>query len=297
MDDSLLFLYIIALLVSLCCALSGTLLTVQKKAMLGDAISHSSLLGLVLAYLISGERSITYMLIGALVAGIGTAYLTEKLKTKLRIQYDAALGVLFTTSFAIAVILISQYARQVDLDQHCVLFGEIALAPFDTILLGDANLGPRALWTLSLALICNIMVIGLCWNRIKAVLFSAKFMQAIGLKYHYWQQVCSSLVAITAVSAFESVGAILVVALLVIPSNSARLLVKDSLIKYMMMSLVFALIAAIQGIIISLWLDTSIAATIATVLFINFLLLNLMKTKAQKSRPLHEKLSQPNFQK
>lgn len=277
LDSSLILLYLIALLASLCCALSGSLLTVQKKAMLGDAISHSSLLGLVLAYLISGERSIPYMLLGALIAGIGTAYMTEKLKNSLRIQYDAALGVLFTTSFALAVILISQYARQVDLDQHCVLFGEIALAPFDTILFGDHDLGPRALWTLSIAFVLNIIVITLCWNRIKATLFSANFVQSIGLKKNYWQQLCSILVAITTVSAFESVGAILVVALLVIPSNTARLFAKTSLVRYIGYSLLFALIATVMGISLSLWLDTAIAATIATVLFMNFLLINYIK--------------------
>ena len=275
--DSIYLLYIIALLASLSCALSGTLLTVQKKAMLGDAISHSALLGLVLAYLISGERSIPYMFLGALVAGIGTAYVTEKLKNTLHIQYDAALGVIFTASFAVAVILISQYARQVDLDAQHLLFGEIALAPFDTILFGNSDLGPRAIWTLSLALLCNIVVITLCWNRLKATLFSTNSMQAIGIKAQYWQQLCSILVAITAVSAFESVGAILVVALLVIPTNTAKLFVKHSLLQTIIISLAISLITSIQGILISFWLDTAVAATIATSLFVNFLILSLIQ--------------------
>ena len=280
-DTSLYLLYLIALLASLSCALSGSLLTVQKKAMLGDAISHSSLLGLVLAYIISGERSIPYMLLGALVAGISTAYITDKLKRFLRIQYDAALGVIFTSSFAVAVILISQYTRQIHLDQHFVLFGEIALAPFDTILFGDTDIGPRAIWTLSIALLFNITIISLGWNRIKATLFATNLIQAMGINSRYWQQICSTLVAITAVSAFESVGAILVVALLVIPSNTAKLFINNSLIKHMTLSLLFAFIATLQGILLAFWLDTAIAATIATTLFINFIMLSLGKTLYQ----------------
>ena len=99
--------------------LLGCFLVLRKMTMIGDAISHSVLPGIVIAFLISGERTGFIMLSGAAIVGLITTYLIGFLKEKVRLQGDAAIGISFTWLFAVGVILISYFAGQVDLDQEC----------------------------------------------------------------------------------------------------------------------------------------------------------------------------------
>ncbi|HOY50067.1 MAG TPA: metal ABC transporter permease, partial [Flavobacteriales bacterium] len=132
-----------ASLISLCCVIPGTFLVLRRMAMFGDAISHAVLPGLVIAYMISGSRASMYMLPGAAASGLLVTFLIEWVNKRMRIQSDAAIGLIYTFLFAIGVILISAYTAQTDLDQDCVLYGEIAYVPFD-LLISDAgnSLGP-----------------------------------------------------------------------------------------------------------------------------------------------------------
>jgi manganese/zinc/iron transport system permease protein len=118
-------------LVALCCGLLGSFLLLRQMAMVGDAISHAVLPGIVIAFLLSGSRDALPMLVGAAALGVLATVLIEWLRRVGRVQTDASIGLSYTTLFAIGIILISLFARQVDLDQECVLYGEIAYVPLD----------------------------------------------------------------------------------------------------------------------------------------------------------------------
>ena len=251
-----------ASLVAMSCAMVGVFLVLRRMSLLGDAISHSVLLGIVLAYLISGERSMVAMMLGAVLIGLLTAWLSNGLHRLSSLQVDASIGIIFTWFFAMGVILISLYAGQVDLDQECVLYGEIAFVPFDTIVMGGAELGPRAFWMILTVFILNFILITLAFERFKLVAFHPALAVSLGVKVVFWHYLLMTMVSLTTVASFEAVGAILVVALLIIPASTAYLIAK-SLKAMLLLAALYAEVSVLIGYGISVWLDSSIAASIA----------------------------------
>ena len=117
--------------ISLSCALLGTFLVLRKMTMIGDAISHAVLPGIAIAYWLSQSRASIWMFLGAASVGVLATVLIELLRKRLKVQSDASIGMTFTTLFAIGVVMITFWSDSVDLDQECVLYGEIAYVPFD----------------------------------------------------------------------------------------------------------------------------------------------------------------------
>lgn len=269
----------IAALTSISCAIVGVLLVLRRMAMLGDAISHSVLLGLVVAFLLTDSRSITIMLAGAALTGLATAWLTQVLNQYGKLQEDASMGIIFTLFFAVAVILISLYTGQVDLDQECVLYGEIAFAPFDTIIMGNNEIGPRSFWVLAIVTVLNLVFLWIGYYRLKAMTFNASFAASIGIQVGLWNYSLMALVATTTAAAFEAVGVILVVALIVIPANTAFLLAR-SLHGMLFYAIGFGVLSSISGYYLARYFDASISASIAVMAGV-FLALVLVAKKAK----------------
>lgn len=255
---------VIGCMAAVACALIGCFLVLQRMAMMGDAISHAVLPGIVIAFLFTGGRNILPMLIGAGALGLLTAFLTDILNRQGRLQNDAAIGVTFTWLFAIGVILVSRYAGQVDLDLDCVLYGEILFAPFDTLTLAGRDIGPRAAWTNGLALLLNLLFVVGAWKQLKLASFDPVFAAAIGLRIAVWHYLLMAAVSVTTVAAFESVGAILVVAMLVVPPNTAYLLT-DRLWLMVLLACAAGVLSTLLGYLLATALDSSIAASMATV--------------------------------
>ena len=135
-----------AAVVSAGCALVGTLLVVRRMSLLGDAISHAVLPGIVVAVLAGGRLGGPVVLAGATATALFTVWLTRSLAGRRGLAEDAAAGIVFTTLFAIGVVLVSTLASRVDLDASCVLHGILELVPFDTVPLGGVEI-PRAFLT------------------------------------------------------------------------------------------------------------------------------------------------------
>jgi len=231
--------------------------------MLGDAISHAILPGIALAFLLTGSRASWPMFVGAVAIGVLTAVLVEYLSAR-GIQGDAAIGVTFTSLFAIGVVLISLWGHRVDLDLDCVLYGEIAYTPFDTIVVGGKDLGPRAVWVNGGLLAVNALAIGLFFKQFKLCAFDAEMAAAVGIPVALMHYFLTGLVAVTAVGAFESVGAILVVAMIVVPAATAYLLT-DRLGRMIGLALALGVASSILGYHLARTLDSSIAGAMATV--------------------------------
>ena len=265
-----LYIILTAALVSTSCALLGCFLILRKMAMVGDAISHAVLPGIVLAFLISGSRDSVTMLIGAGLIGIITTFLIEFLHKKARLQTDASIGVTFTWLFAVGVVLISLFAGKVDLDQDCVLYGEIAYVPLDLIITGSGTiLGPRALYIVGsiLVLIVTFIIVG--YKELFLTTFDPAYASAIGISTTLWHYLLMGAVSATTVASFESVGAILVVALLIAPAATAYL-ITDNLKWMLLIASLVGVISSITGYYLAVWTDSSIAGAIATMTGIFF---------------------------
>ncbi|MEJ8801960.1 metal ABC transporter permease [Pontibacter sp. H249] len=259
-------------LVAACCSLLGCYLILRRMAMVGDAISHAVLPGIVIAFLLTGSRDSVPMLIGAGLLGVLTTFLIEFFHRYARVQSDAAIGVTFTWLFAIGIILISVFAGQVDLDQDCVLYGEIAYVPLDLwITEGGLSMGPRTVWTLGLVTIIILLFIVIGYKELFLTAFDSGYAAAIGVSTSLWYYLLMTAVSLTTVASFESVGAILVVALLVAPPATAYLLT-DNFKTMLILSVVLGILAAFAGYYLAVWIDGSIAGAIATVTGIEFMI-------------------------
>lgn len=257
-------------LVAASCGFLGCFLILRRMAMLGDAISHAILPGIVLAFLFSNSRDTLPMLIGALVIGLLTVFLVQLLHQS-GVKSDASIGVTFTALFSVGVVLVSLYTQQVDLDLDCVLYGEIAYVPWDTWQIGDLDLGPRAVWMVGGVFLLSLAVVGLFYKQFKLCSFDPAMAAAVGIPVLLFHYLLMGLISLTTVASFESVGAILVVAMMVVPGATAYLLT-DRLHMMLLLSMGIGVLAAICGYYLASLLDSSIAGAMTAVAGLLFLL-------------------------
>ena len=152
-------------LASASCALLGTFLVLRKMSLLGDALSHAVLPGIAIAFLISDSRAIIPMFVGAALCGLLTTLLIEFFHRNWNVQEDASIGIVFTALFALGVVLVTAYAGQVDIDQECVLYGEIAYTPWDRLIWNGSDVGPRPVWILSVVFLLNMLLCYFLFTR------------------------------------------------------------------------------------------------------------------------------------
>lgn len=203
------------------------------------------------------------MLIGAAALGVLTTFMIEFLYQKARLQIDASIGITFTWLFAMGIILISLYAGQVDLDQDCVLYGEIAYVPLDLwITESGSSLGPRPVWILSGVLLLILLLVVLGYRGLKITTFNPEYAAAVGISTVFWHYLLMSAVSITTVVAFESVGAILVVAFLIVPPATAYLLT-EKLHHMLLLTVGLGILIAVSGYYLAVWIDGSVAGAMA----------------------------------
>ncbi len=257
-------------LVASSCSLLGSFLILRRMAMVSDAISHAVLPGIVIAFLLGSDIDSIWMLIGAGLVGLLTTFLIEFFHNKGQLQTDASIGVTFTWLFALGVILLSYYAGDAHIDEECVLYGEIAYVPLDLIVLSNGSiLGPKALIVLAVVFVINGTFVLLNYKELKVTTFDPSFARSVGISPEKWHYALMGLVSLTTVSSFESVGAILVVALIVTPPATAYLMTND-LKKMLFLSMGLGCSSSLFGYLLAVWLDGSIAGAIATVAGLQF---------------------------
>jgi manganese/zinc/iron transport system permease protein len=265
---------LIAAVVATACALPGVFLVLRQMAMMSDAISHTVLLGIVLMFFVVQSLDSPLLLLGAAAMGVITVSLTELLNRTRLVKQDAAIALVFPALFSIAVILISRFARGVHLDVDAVLLGELAFAPFDRTVIFGLDL-PRALVVMGVILLLNILLIALFYKELKLATFDAGLAAALGFSPALIHYGLMAMVSITAVGAFDAVGSILVVALMVTPAAAAYLLT-DQLRRMLLYSVLIGIVSAVGGYWMARWFDANIAGSMATVTGIVFLLIFLI---------------------
>lgn len=259
-----------AALVAIPCSILGVFLVLRKMVMIGDAISHAVLPGIVIAYLITSSFDSVYMVFGAATIGIITTFLIEFLHRKARIQEDASIGVTFTWMFSLGVILISLFTRNTDLDQDCVLHGEIINVPFNLWITDNGyNLGPINTWTLGIINILVLLFLWIFYKELYITTFDTVFATAIGISASLWNYLLMGAVSFVTVSSFESVGAILVIAFIVGPPATAYLLT-DNLKKMIFIAVFIGIVSSILGYYLAAALNTDVASSITTIIGVLF---------------------------
>lgn len=231
-------------------SLLGNFLVLRRMSMLGDAISHAVLPGLAAAFLLSESRSSVPMFIGAVIVGVLTALFTEWIRGAGKVDEGASMGVVFTSLFALGLIMIVQAADHVDLDPGCVLYGAIELTPLETVVIGQFHV-PRAVVTLGIVATLNAAFVIFFFKELKISSFDPGLATTAGFHARTMHYLLMILVAVTAVACFETVGNILVVAMFVVPPAAAYMLT-DRLSRMVMLSFLIASMAAVLGHIAAL---------------------------------------------
>lgn len=257
------------------CSLMGSLLLQRESLMVADAISHTILLGIVIAYYFVGDLSSPWLIVGATLFGVITVVSIELLVKTGRVANDAAIGLVFPFFFAIAVLLISKYYSNVHLDIDMVLLGQVELSPLKRMDVLDVRL-PVAFVQGTVVLLLNIGFILLSYQSLKIRLFDRIYAQTIGIRVNLLDFILMTLVSLTAVTSFESIGAILVIALMAAPAMTARLLV-TSFPKLLLTSVIIAIVNSCIGYFLGLAVNSSISSMVAVVSFISFILVFIIK--------------------
>lgn len=253
----------IAAVTAVACALPGAFLVLRRLSLLSDAIGHSILLGIVLGFLLVEDLTSPLLVVGAALVGLLTVVAVEILRGTGLVREDAAIGLVFPALFSVGVVLVARYTDSVHLDTDAVLLGELAFAPFDRFVAGGWDLGPKALWVMGGILAVNVVALLLFYKELKLTTFDPALALALGLAPGLVHYGLMTLVSVTAVGAFNAVGAILVVALMIAPPATAYLLT-DRLSVLLAASAGIGVATAIGGYWLAHALDASIAGSMAT---------------------------------
>jgi manganese/zinc/iron transport system permease protein len=245
------------------CAVVGCYLVLRRMSLMGDALSHAVLPGLAVAFILSGSYSIGPLLIGAIAAGLLTTFLTQTLHEYAGVPSDASMGVVFTSLFALGVVLIKKKIQGVHFDIACVYQGTLEYTPLDTWTVLGQEL-PRALVVIAGVMLVNAVIVALLWKELKLSSFDPALATTMGYNATLMHYLLMALVALTATASFEAVGSILVVAMLIIPPATAHLLA-DRLAPMMLLAVAVAILAAVLGYLFGSWFDTNLAGMITVV--------------------------------
>ena len=269
---------LIAVIIAVACSLPGVFLVLRKMSMMSDSITHTILLGIVLAFFMVHDLSSPLLIAGAAMMGVMTVWLTELLhKTKL-LSEDSAIGVVFPLLFSIAIILITRYAGSVHLDTDSVLLGELAFAPFDRMVAFGVDIGARAIYLSGALLFMNLIAIVLFFKELKLSTFDPMLAAVLGFSPVLLHYGLMTLVSVTAVGAFQAVGSVLVVAFMIGPPVTAYLLA-DDLKKMLCLSAGIGAVSGLSGYWLASILDVSIAGSMAVMVGIIFLVVFLVAPK------------------
>ena len=263
-----------AVLVVVPCAMLGCFLVLRQATMTADAISHAALPGIVLAFFLTGSLGPLAAVAGAAVLGLVTVLLIDVLQRRRHVRSDAAIGIVFTALFALGVLLIARYGRNVHLDVEHVLYGEITFAPLHTLSIGGLTL-PRTWWTGAVVAALAVTFVVVFAKELKATTFDPGLAAVVGMSPVLVHQLLMAVVSVTVVGSFDAVGAVLVIAFVVGPPAAAYLLT-ERLASMIAAAVGLGVLAAVAGYGVAVAGDLAVAGAMATATGVIFLLALLL---------------------
>lgn len=203
-------------------ALVGSFLVFKRMTMLANSLSHTILLGIVVSYLIGSffskepfsentALSLPWLLLAALIAGVITTLLTQLLIHVVRLQEDASIGLVFTTLFALGIVLVTVFTRNMHMGTEAIMGNVDALHREDIKLV-------------FFVLLLNLLIIGAFFKEFLTIAFDPACAASLGMRVPFFNYLLMFLTAATSIGAFRAVGVLLVLAFLVGPVLAARLL-------------------------------------------------------------------------
>ena len=253
---------LLAVVTAVACALPGAFVVLRRGSMLVDAISHAVLPGIVVGYFFTHDLDSPLLIAGAALAGLVVVLGSEYLGRTGLVTGDAPQGLVFPALFSVGVILVTLNFANVHLDTHAVLVGDLNLAAFSPLVLGGMNLGPSYLYVMLGVLVLNLVFILASYPQLTVTSFDPQFAHSVGIGVKRLNTVFMFLVSLTVTAAFHAAGAILVVALVVVPPATAHLLTRRLLA---MLGLTVAIAAggALAGFWLAYVLDAATSAGMA----------------------------------
>ncbi len=256
---SALWYVLMAFFVALPCSQIGAFLMLRRMSLVGDAISHSVLPGIVIAFVLIRDVNSPWIFVGATLAGMLVTFLIEQIHQKTRMKQDAAIGIAFTALFAFGVLLVGLFAGRVHLDAECVVYGELTdITNYREVPVFGYRV-PQPLFIAGVVALFTLIVIKLSYRVLLVTSFDAQHATAIGYKPALVQHLLMGMLSLVVVNAFVSVGAILVIALLIIPAATAYLCT-HRLVLMMFLSGFHALISSVVALYVYAYLNCSFAA-------------------------------------
>lgn len=249
-------------LVGIAATLVGTFLVLRGSSMLSDAISHSIIFGIVIVWLLTKQQSGPVQIVGAALTGVLTVFLTEMLARTRRVKNDAAIGLVFPVLFSIGVLLLNVYARDVHIDEHTVLLGEIGFIWLDTVVIGGHEV-PRALLAMATMAGVNGLFVALFYKELKLATFDAMLARALGFAPALMFYALLLLTSATAVAAFDAVGVVLFIAFVIVPPSAAYLLT-DRLWLMLVYGAAISVASSVLGYGLAVQWNVSIGGMMAT---------------------------------
>lgn len=253
---------LIAVLTAAACAIPGVFLVLRKMSMSADSITHTILLGIVLAFMAVNDLSSPLLLLGAALVGTVTVWLTELLTKTRLVSSDSATGIIFPLLFSIAVILITKYAGSAHLDTDSVLLGELAFAPFDRMTIGGIDIGAKGIYISGGLLIINILFVSVFFKELTVASFDPVLAAVMGFSPALIHYSLMTVVSVTAVGAFETAGSVLVTAFMIAPAAAAYLLT-DNLRNMIFIAVAIGTACGVLGFHTAILLDVSISGSMA----------------------------------
>ncbi|MCA1753617.1 MAG: metal ABC transporter permease [Spirochaeta sp.] len=262
---------LIAVTTAAACAVPGVFLVLRRMSMVAEGISHAVFPGLVLALLILGAFRSPFLVVGPAVLGLFLVFAVQAMNRTRLFAGDAPLGVIFPALFSIGVIIVSRRYSGLPLSESTVLTGDINYAALTQLQINGMAVGPRAFYVMLVILLVNILFTALFFKELKLTTFDPDHAASVGFGSSRLYYLFMTTVSITIVGAFEAVGAVLVVGLLVAPAASAFLLSKR-LESMLLLSVLFAVLSAIIGFWAAYYLNAATSGAMAMMTGIIFLL-------------------------
>ena len=255
---------LIAAVTAAACALAGSFLVLRREALVSEGLAHAVLPGIVIAFVVTHDRTSPLLIVGAAAMGLAMVLLVQLIRRTGVVDRDASLGVVFPALFSMGVLLANAELADVHFHADCIIDGNLSLAVLERVVVGGVDLGPKALWSMGAALLVTAAFVVVFFKELQLVTFDAQLAGALGFRPILLQGVWLALVAIVATAAFETAGSILVVALMIAPP-AAAILWTDDLVRLLVLSVAFGVASAVVGFFVASGIDIAPAGPMATV--------------------------------
>jgi manganese/zinc/iron transport system permease protein len=248
-------------LVGIAASLLGAYLVLTRTSMLTDAISHSIVFGIVIVWLLTRQQSGPVQILGAALTGVLTVAMVNLLTRTGRVKNDASIGLVFPVLFSVGVLLLNLYARDVHIDTHTVLLGEIGFVWLDTTPVAGLDVPVSLLW-MSVVTLVNLAFVTAFYKELKLATFDPALAASLGFAPGVLFYALLTLTSVTAVAAFDAVGAVLFIAFAIVPPATGYLLT-DRLWRMIAYGAATSLLASVLGYVAATAWDVSIGGMMA----------------------------------